>query len=256
MKLFGFDDEKRSEKLTILSDESLKEILKAIKHIAKLKNEQEAFLSIDKLFYQVVTTIAPEVEISQEVYDIDDDEYFQEERLSAMDEIKEMKDRMKQLLDDFPNNDNFDYSEIGYLREGFKDLGHFWERKLKSEFEIEIEKLNLESNKIMDEIEREYFLSMPQKTLSRTIHSISSVQSILKDLLTTEKYLKENDLYSIEHKDTIKKSKERLAWFRAQKKLDIAEVAEGGNNLKKAEKFKGEARVLLKQDWKLVETVN
>jgi hypothetical protein len=44
-------------------------------------------------------------------------------------------------------------------------------------------------------------------------------------------------------------AKERLARFRAQKKLDEAEVAEAGGNAKKTARLRAEADVVLAQDW-------
>jgi hypothetical protein len=44
-------------------------------------------------------------------------------------------------------------------------------------------------------------------------------------------------------------ARERLARYRAQKKLDDAAVAEAGGNAKKAAKLRAEAAVVLSQDW-------
>jgi hypothetical protein len=41
----------------------------------------------------------------------------------------------------------------------------------------------------------------------------------------------------------------KCAWFRANKKLAEAEIAKGGKNDTKYNKLKGEAEVILKQDW-------
>lgn len=43
--------------------------------------------------------------------------------------------------------------------------------------------------------------------------------------------------------------KERAARYRSQKKLDEAEVAAAGGNMRKADKLRKEASVLLTQDW-------
>lgn len=42
---------------------------------------------------------------------------------------------------------------------------------------------------------------------------------------------------------------ERCAWHRARKRLDEADVAAGGGNEKKAARLRGEAVVMLRQDW-------
>jgi hypothetical protein len=50
----------------------------------------------------------------------------------------------------------------------------------------------------------------------------------------------------------IREAKERVAWYRAKKKLSEYAVAEAGGSSKKAGKLAAEATEILKQDWSLV----
>lgn len=81
------------------------------------------------------------------------------------------------------------------------------------------------------------------------IKSVSSISRIIRELEEAENFMKERKKLSDYLGRQINEARERLAWYRARKKLDEAEVARGGGNTKKADKLIGEAKVLLQQDW-------
>ena len=226
-------------KPSILSNDDLKTILTEIKAIVKNDNEEEQLIAIDQLFSRILEQIEfandidfedsdeeiEGLEIDKGIYQDLDEEYIEE--------IDELMDNMKQLKKDLDNYEISKY-DISYIRDELRVFGRYWDKN----FSEKLESLKNKFNLFIDRIEKEYYLSIPEETMSRNIHSISSVKSILDEILDAEDFITNNSIMNSEIQNMIDKSKERLAWFRAKKKLDSAEIAMGGNNLKKLKIYK------------------
>jgi hypothetical protein len=84
------------------------------------------------------------------------------------------------------------------------------------------------------------------------IATAASINSILRKLDGIEDALSEGDAITDVLLKKIREAKERVALFRAKKKLDESSVAEAGGSSKKANKLTAEAAEILKQDWLMV----
>ncbi len=244
MKIFGSDKKEEREKFTGLDDESLEKILNAMKIIAKIKNKEEALENVDKITYQLVNQLSDEVTID----DDEEEKEYEEEIEKAKEEIEKFKKEIEKLKKKMKAAD-IDDDDIEDFESLAEDLDEYWERKIKKKFKKEVKYLKDEALKVIEEARKVYHIQNIDNALKVVIHSISSVERIIEELNEAYKYLLNNKLFNDEYKDKIRKGKERAIWFRAKKKLDDADVAEGGQNLKKAEKLRGEAKILIKQDW-------
>lgn len=79
---------------------------------------------------------------------------------------------------------------------------------------------------------------------------VTSVRAVLDRAASVTKDLEALGALDEPRRLAIRRASERACRYRAVKKIDEAQVAEGGGNQKKGAKLRGEAAVMLQQDWK------
>lgn len=81
--------------------------------------------------------------------------------------------------------------------------------------------------------------------------SVTAVHTALEQATRAQSLLARVAPDDVNRNALLRKAREKACWFRAAKKLGEADVADGGGNVKKASRLRGEAAVLLEQDWTL-----
>ena len=99
------------------------------------------------------------------------------------------------------------------------------------------------------EMEYLYWKQKLQQLQEETIVSVSVKRRMLYEATEARDFLSDHPDVFDKLSPSLRLVKERLAWFRARKRLDEADVAEAGGRIIKSEKLRREAAVLLKQDW-------
>jgi hypothetical protein len=100
-----------------------------------------------------------------------------------------------------------------------------------------------------DEIDVAYAGAQLERALTEPIGSTASLPKHFRAIDHAVAELEKRGRLTPELGQRARAAKERLARFRAQKKLDEAEVADAGGNAKKATKLRAEAGAVLAQDW-------
>lgn len=241
MKLTGFGEEEVVRDSN-LSEDDLSKVYDSVKYIAMIENKDKALNAIDSLVSQLM-----------EQYDyVDHDNEWEEEEIEkAQAEIKEFKNQIEKFKKSITNND-FEYYDINHFKGLIDELDLFWSRDVKLKVQNAVNEAKETACQVAADVEQQFHKIYPEKSIKQELFSITSVKSVLDSLKISITYLDEHNLLDDKITEDIRKSKERLAWYRAKKKLADAEVAEGGGNTKKAEKLKGEAKVMLKQDWEKI----
>lgn len=138
------------------------------------------------------------------------------------------------------------------LRWRADSFGNGWSEALRTEYAKKIQDWKKEAYTLADEIEVLSNIETIDECAKAIIHSVSSVQSVLSQLQRATTLLKQKNRMTSELERLIRRAKEKVAWFRARKKLNEAEVAQAGGGQNKAEKLRKEASVLIRQDWSSV----
>jgi hypothetical protein len=98
-------------------------------------------------------------------------------------------------------------------------------------------------------MERQAHEGVIRHSLARELHSVSSVQAVIRDVNEALVHVDAKGLLTTELRQAGRQAKERAVRHRWQKKRDEADVAEAGGNAKKAAKFRAEAGAVLAKDW-------
>ena len=88
-----------------------------------------------------------------------------------------------------------------------------------------------------------------ERALTEPITSVAGLPKHHRAIGFALQELEKRGRFTDELRQRARAARERLARYRAQKKLDDAAVSEAGGNAKKAEKLRREAAALLAQDW-------
>ncbi len=98
-------------------------------------------------------------------------------------------------------------------------------------------------------LEAGYHRSNIQRALTEPLATTASLPKQLRLVDHAVRALERLGRFTPAVAQRAREARERLARFRAQKKIDEAAVAEAGANAKKAGRLRAEAGVLLAQDW-------
>jgi DNA repair exonuclease SbcCD ATPase subunit len=222
--------------LSGFNDELLHYYLARIREISSLGDEA-AIIETDKMVWEIFNSKPA----------TGDDEAW--ERDDARDDLKGINQELTELRNKLKRNVQISMWEVESLRERADELGNEWNAASLAEFADELRKAKEEATTIADQAETSARLQVIDESLSQTIHNVSSVQSIFRQLKEASEFLESRDQLTDELKEKIRQGKERAAWYRAKKKLADADVAEAGGSHIKAPKLRKEAAVLLAQDW-------
>ncbi|MBI5324118.1 MAG: hypothetical protein HZB41_02370 [Ignavibacteriae bacterium] len=240
----------KKEEIVIFSsdrDENLEEIYDYIKNISKIENKTKALEEVEKLVQLIIDKHTEYTEI-QDNDKKNDTEYELE---NAKQDINLLINILKDLERHIEEKNVEDY-EIDNIENRIGELDIYWSKNIQKLFYDEVKELKDYGNNLLRKAIIEFHLNNINNSLTDSIPSISSVERIIRTLTEAEEFFIKNNMINDDLQNKIRKGKERSAWSRARKKLNEAEVAEAGQNIKKTEKLRAEAKVLIKQDWKLV----
>ena len=134
--------------------------------------------------------------------------------------------------------------------EGFiRDLDSSWDEELKKQCSAEYQILKSRAIDIEGRAATAYHMKALSEALENPPSSTARVKSLLKKLRAAESFFDKIGKLNAELGAQFKSAMESLAWQRARKMLDDAEVAEAGGNSKKYLKLRAQAKVALRQDW-------
>lgn len=184
------------------------------------------------------------IEVWKNIFETEDeeDETFDIERLESIEET--VSDLEKQVA----RNRVDSLWEVERLEE-FID---FLPENIPDELITRAAKLKDRFKTVAAKAESCYYAKLIAECNASSITRASSINSTLRKLDEIEDALSEGNTLTDELSKKIRAAKERVAWYRAKKKLDESTVAEAGGNSNKANKLVSEAVETLKQDWSLV----
>jgi hypothetical protein len=136
-----------------------------------------------------------------------------------------------------------------YIRGEAERLGSAYPHEIYAEFADELAALQRDAVAAAQVWERQAHEGVIRQSLTRELHSASSVQAIYRLVDHNGAELERRGLLTDELRKVARTAKERAARHRWQKKRDEADVAEAGGNAKKAAKLRAEAGAMLAQDW-------
>ena len=119
----------------------------------------------------------------------------------------------------------------------------------QSAYYTEDEAERQEAATLADELEVAFASAQLERALAEPIGSTASLPKHYRAIDYAVAELEKRGRLTAELQQRARAARERLARFRAQKKLDEAEVAEAGGNVKKAARLRAEANAVLAQDW-------
>lgn len=175
-----------------------------------------------------------------------------EERRYAISSAENALERIKETFEeyrlDIEHEKIEEYHISGIIEEVNRHLSG-WEKSAKEHFKNEILKAKEDAKKLSKELAIIYHSALIEEFSKRTTFRSGDVPWVKEKMSDSEKVLKKHSAFNQQIANKAHSALKNAAMFRAQKKIAEAEVAEGGMNPKKAEKLRGEARVMLKQDW-------
>jgi hypothetical protein len=142
--------------------------------------------------------------------------------------------------------------EADLLRNYADDLDEYWKPKKKRELKSQLETIRARAYAVADAAETQALTNTIRQCLTTQIVNTQSAKVLLRDLDEAENTLRKTDRLTHDLSQNIRRSRERVAWHRAKKKLDDAGVAAASGNQKKSDKLRLEADTMLKQDWATV----
>jgi uncharacterized protein YnzC (UPF0291/DUF896 family) len=106
-----------------------------------------------------------------------------------------------------------------------------------------------EATSLAEQLEVAFAGAQVERALTEPIGSTASLPKHFRSIDQAVGELEKRGRLTPELQQQARAARERLARFRAQKKLDEADVVDAGGNSKKAAKLRAEAKAVLAQDW-------
>lgn len=221
-----------------LTSEELTDLLQSIRAIASMP-DIEAISALDRLIAGLRAHFEGDGSPDEMIW----------QRRRALDDIERLKAHIDRVRSGMLQQGASLLWDAQSLRTAADNCGSYLDPRLQGPLLPEIRILKEEAQALADEAEVLAHTGGLRELATRFIHSAASVRGIIADADAIATALRKHERYSSAHEQLWKQAKERAAHFRADKKLDEAEVAAAGGNQKKAGRLRREASVLLGQDW-------
>jgi len=221
-----------------MDDSVLRSYLDRIRDIARLKDD-EALAETAQLvgeLSQVGEAVPFEVQ------------QFEMELARAREELGVLRREVSVAQEALAREVPVDVWTHGDLRRRADDLGRYWSPTIRERLAGDINELKHLGASTAEQVDLQRWIRITEECASENFSSAQTAARALRDLRQAEEFFASRKLTG-EWGVKIRQAKERSARYRANKKLAEAEVAEAGGNLKKTQKLRDEAAVLLKQDW-------
>ncbi|HUQ98570.1 MAG TPA: hypothetical protein VM166_03885 [Gemmatimonadaceae bacterium] len=212
----------------MMDDDRLRYYLDRIREIAKL-DEDEALENVSSLlqeFYEGSWTLE-----------------------SAKAELERVRQEASGMGDIIRRGVPLDGWRARELRRSADQLGSRWPESIRSQFAGDLNETRHLAYDAADRAEFKACTDTIDQCSSELLINAQQVLRVIRDLVDAEESLKRQERLTPDLQAQLRAAKQRCARYRAQKKLDEAEVALAGDNQRKERKLRAEAEVLLKQDW-------
>ncbi len=247
MLFTGFQKKEEIEIFHNDRDEFLEEIFDSIQRISKIDGRTVALHEVEKLINLIIENYTRFVKYQNKEIS----KNYKYELEEAKQEIEILRNDIKEIELQIKEKRIIKY-KIENINNHLDDLSIYWQKKIQEQLNNEVCKIKDDGYAIIKNALIEFHKNNIENSLTNLIKSISSVLRIIDTLNEAEEFLIKNNMINEELQNKIRKGRERCAWTRVRKKLDDADIAEAVQNIKKKEKLRAEAKVLIKQDWALV----
>ena len=139
--------------------------------------------------------------------------------------------------------------ELPNAEQFIHQLDFSWDEELKKLHSAEYLRLKSQAKEIENRALEVFHMKALAAASDVTSISLARIKSLLRKLQAAESFFKKQGDLNNELAARFRAAWETLAWQRARKMLDDAEVAEAGGNTKKYLKLRAQAKVALRQDW-------
>ena len=156
---------------------------------------------------------------------------------------------LEQSLEGEVPSNSWDLPDPG---EFLQDMDSSWDETLKRLRAEEYQQLKARASSIIEKVTAAFHITTIAEVLENPAISTSKQKTQLAKLKSAQAHLLKTGNMDEAAKDQLYAAMRALATGRARKVLDDAEVAEAGDNLKKATKLRSQAKTILKQDWATV----
>ncbi len=224
-----------------LSAQRLAELVEAIRGIAG-RPDQEAAAQLDQLLMRVRRELMGDA-ISPLVD-------YERERLA--DSIARLRTAMDRVESGTAGADVLPLWEVVGLRNDAERLAEYADPEVSARFSAELAAVKRDALTVAAAAEARIHAHTIHQGPDRDIHSVASVRAVVNDIDAAAAALSAAGLLTPALEERARAAKTRAARFRAQRRLDEAEVALAGGNAKKADRLRKEAAVMLAQDWRQV----
>lgn len=247
-----------TERKTGLTDAQLRFFLFRIKEILSLVDEA-ALVEADNVLLEFSELVqSTESDDSEN----EDDEYYDDEEWEAREAnwkleraeegLSSFEKKLEEIDRRIQERESLSVWEYEELSDEAKHLEEYWPKDFTDKHKENIARLKSEGMRLAKLVKFTAHYQIVEESQKANYQSITSAQSVVRQLNEAFNYFKKEKLLTDEIKSDICKGKERAAWYRARKKLSEAEVSEAGGNFARATKLRSEANVLLSQDWSTI----
>ncbi len=221
-----------------LANDRLVELLRAIRNFAG-QSDETALSELDKLL----------AGLKRELSSGDEDPMLSWGRKQALDGLARLRESIERVRAGMVEGGQQLLWNAQFLRDSAERADDYLDASVKTAFLPEFQALQREAKSVAAEAEVLAHSHALREAAVQLIHNASSVRSIIAAVDESIGFLSQKGRFPPDLQGLGRSAKERAARFRAQKKLDDADVASAGGNEKKADKLRREATVLLAQDW-------
>ena len=176
-------------------------------------------------------------------------EFAKAYRQRTMEKTRRQLAELEELLDGEVPTNSWDLPDAG---EFVRQMDTSWDETLKKLHPEEYQQLRTRASNIVDQVAGAYYLRTISEVLESPAISTAKQKIQLKKLRSAQAHLLRIGKMDEATKEQVSSAMRVLAWARARKMLDDAEVAEAGDNDKKGAKLRAQAKAVLKQDWAMV----
>lgn len=135
------------------------------------------------------------------------------------------------------------------LRDLARELGRHVSQRAGATMAAAVAEVQADALAVAMEAERRSDRTLLDRALAQPLHNANSVTTVLALVERAMEALWQRGGVTPEVRALARQARERAARFRAQRKLEEADVAVAGGKATKAAKLRAEARVVLAQDW-------
>lgn len=161
----------------------------------------------------------------------------------------------ERYLKDLLRKSEEDRDELLSLRYLSYDRKHFVRqfvpsRKVAPTASPRLQEVHDEIGRAIDELEWRTCENAVRRASSRVLHNAVSAEGVIRVLQLARECYRQIGHHDEEAESKIRMGLARASWYRAKERLEKAATARAGGRTRVADSLAGEARVMLRQDWR------